>query len=41
MGQAVQEARARLFNKRDEFGEHASLWAAYQHYGDPTRTLAD
>ena len=41
MGEAVQEARKALFDRRGEFGEHASVWAAYQHYGDPTRTLAD
>jgi hypothetical protein len=41
IGRAVQEARQMLFEKRDEFGQHASVWAAYQHYGDPTRTLAD
>ena len=41
MGQAVQDARAELFRQREAFGEHGSVWAAYQHYGDPTRTLAD
>ena len=32
-GEAVRKARARLWNRRDDFG---ALWAAYQHYGDPT-----
>src|SRR5262249_50922799 len=41
MGKAVQEARRQLYSRREEFGEHASVWAAYQHYGDPTRTLAE
>ena len=27
-----------LFSRRDVFG---ALWAAYQHYGDPTATLVD
>lgn len=32
-GEAVQGARAALWERRDDFG---ALWAAYQHYGDPT-----
>jgi hypothetical protein len=41
LGVAVQHARTELFRRREEFGEHAATWSAYQHYGDPTRTLAD
>lgn len=41
LGLAVQEARRTLYDRSFEFGEHASVWAAYQHYGDPTRTLAE
>ena len=32
-GEAIQEARRALWDRRDAFG---ALWAAYQHYGDPT-----
>lgn len=41
LGEAVQRARRALFDRSAEFGEHATVWAAYQHYGDPTRTLDD
>ena len=33
LGQAVKQARTRLWDRSDDFG---ALWAAYQHYGDPT-----
>jgi hypothetical protein len=36
IGEAVQQARKELYDRRTEFG---SVWAAYQHYGDPTRRL--
>jgi pimeloyl-ACP methyl ester carboxylesterase len=32
-GEAVRKARERLWERRRDFGP---LWAAYQHYGDPT-----
>jgi hypothetical protein len=32
-GEAIQEARKALWDRRNAFG---ALWAAYQHYGDPT-----
>ena len=32
-GEAIQEARRALWDRREAFG---ALWAAYQHYGDPT-----
>ena len=35
IGEAVQTARQRLY-KQTEYG---TAWAAYQHYGDPTRRL--
>jgi len=38
LGSAVQDARKALYTDRNKF---SSSWAAYQHYGDPTRTLAD
>jgi CHAT domain-containing protein len=41
LGAAVQKARQELHRQRASFGDHSSVWAAYQHYGDPTRTLAD
>jgi hypothetical protein len=41
LGLAVQRARTMLFQRAGEFTAHPSVWAAYQHYGDPTRTLAD
>jgi CHAT domain len=39
IGEAVRQAREALFNQRHTFGDAASVWAAYQHYGDPTRLL--
>lgn len=33
LGEAVRGAREALWRSRDTFG---ALWAAYQHYGDPT-----
>lgn len=41
LGLAVQKARAELFRRSAEFGAASTVWAAYQHYGDPTRTLGD
>ncbi len=38
IGEAVQRARSRLWSDRHLFG---ALWAAYQHYGDPTAKLTD
>ncbi len=38
IGEAVQRARSRLWSDRRLFG---ALWAAYQHYGDPTAKLTD
>jgi pimeloyl-ACP methyl ester carboxylesterase len=32
-GEAIRQAREALWNRREYFG---ALWAAYQHYGDPT-----
>ena len=32
-GEAVRKARTALWERREDFG---ALWAAYQHYGDPT-----
>ena len=40
LGEAVRTARETLFKQRAEFAS-PSVWAAYQHYGDPTRTLSD
>jgi hypothetical protein len=37
LGEAVRMARESLFTGRSKFPEYASAWAAYQHYGDPTR----
>jgi hypothetical protein len=37
LGEAVRLARESLFEGRSEFAQYASAWAAYQHYGDPTR----
>jgi hypothetical protein len=37
VGDAVQEARVSLYRRRREFDR---LWAAYQHYGDPTSDAA-
>jgi CHAT domain-containing protein len=39
LGTAVQEARKALYEQRGKWGENGTVWAAYQHYGDPTRTL--
>jgi hypothetical protein len=39
LGEAVQEARKALYEQRTKWGEVGTVWAAYQHYGDPTRTL--
>ncbi len=39
LGIAVQEARKALYDQRGNWGEVGTVWAAYQHYGDPTRTL--
>jgi hypothetical protein len=36
LGEAVRVARCALFDRRAVFG---SLWAAYQHYGDPATRL--
>lgn len=36
IGDAVQTARRRLYDERRLYG---NLWAAYQHYGDPTSPL--
>jgi hypothetical protein len=36
LGRAMQEARGALWRSRRTFG---SLWAAYQHYGDPNAVL--
>jgi CHAT domain-containing protein len=36
LGEAVRAARRALFERRALFG---SLWAAYQHYGDPATRL--
>lgn len=41
IGKAVQAARAALYEQREEWGEVGTVWAAYQHYGDPTRALGD
>jgi CHAT domain-containing protein len=37
IGKAVLAARTRLYRERKKFGP---AWAAYQHYGDPTRQLS-
>jgi hypothetical protein len=42
LGEAVRRARELLYNLRDSEGNRigfGNVWAAYQHYGDPTRTL--
>ena len=36
IGEAVRLARQELYDHQDNFG---AVWAAYQHYGDPTRRL--
>ena len=42
LGEAVQAARKELWDKRTQWpAELQSVWAAYQHYGDPTRGLRD
>ena len=41
LGRAVQAARHALYTQRRKWGELGTVWAAYQHYGDPTRTLRD
>jgi hypothetical protein len=38
LGVALQEARAALYQKVQS-GDAVGAWAAYQHYGDPCRTL--
>jgi hypothetical protein len=40
IGEAVQIARASLYKHEHEW-ESGTVWAAYQHYGDPTRRLFD
>jgi hypothetical protein len=37
LGGAVQDARVHLYNTRPTNSDRESAWAAYQHYGDPTR----
>jgi hypothetical protein len=39
LGGAMQKARAQIHAKRDGNAHRESAWAAYQHYGDPTRRL--
>jgi hypothetical protein len=40
VGSALMTARSTLFEKRGDIGEErGSVWAAYQHYGDPTREI--
>jgi hypothetical protein len=40
LGVAVRTARKTLYDRRGKYPrEHASVWGAYQHYGDPTRKL--
>lgn len=41
LGKAVQAARSALYDRREHWGELGTVWAAYQHYGDPTRTLRE
>jgi CHAT domain-containing protein len=41
LGHAVQEARKALYEQRGKWGELGTVWGAYQHYGDPTRTLRE
>ena len=38
LGEAMLKARAALADSEDLYG---ALWAAYQHYGDPTAYIAD
>jgi hypothetical protein len=37
LGGALQEARMHLYDARSKNSDRESAWAAYQHYGDPTR----
>jgi CHAT domain-containing protein len=37
IGFALQRARTKLYDKQKDFG---AAWAAYQHYGDPTRSVS-
>ncbi len=39
LGAAVREAREKLYRERQVNGIWETSWAAYQHYGDPTRRL--
>lgn len=39
LGEAVRLARKALYDKRTNWRDDGALWAAYQHYGDPTRML--
>lgn len=41
LGAAVQAARRALYDQREAWGELGTVWAAYQHYGDPTRRVLD
>ena len=41
LGMAIREAREALYEQRGRWGEVGTVWAAYQHYGDPTRTLRE
>jgi hypothetical protein len=42
LGEAVQAARRVLYDRQREWGEElGTVWAAYQHYGDPTRRVFD
>jgi CHAT domain-containing protein len=34
LGEAVRQAREELYHRKNDFG---TVWADYQHYGDPTR----
>jgi hypothetical protein len=36
LGETVRQAREELYARQNDFG---TVWAAYQHYGDPTRVL--
>jgi hypothetical protein len=40
LGRAVQTARRTLYDRRAEWKAFGTVWAAYQHYGDPTRVLS-
>ena len=42
VGAALMAARSALFDRRHTIGEElGSVWAAYQHYRDPTRNVFD